>query len=108
MTNNSNDKPETKNADSKPAEPRLDHNDSLFGSGGGEETAKRLSELAGINVALLGKVPFSPDLRTGGDSGKPVVAEHPESAAAIVINEITDQLIVRSKSLLGVRLGLAT
>ena len=81
---------------------------SLFGNGGGEETARRLSELVGTDVPLLGKIPFSPDLRTGGDSGKPVVYEHPESAAAIVINQITDQLVLRSKSLLGVRLGLAT
>jgi len=88
--------------------PKCGESISLFGSGGGEETARRLSELVGTNVPLLGKIPFSPDLRTGGDTGKPVVAEHPESAAAIVINEITDQLIVRSKSLLGVRLGLAT
>ena len=88
--------------------PKCGESISLFGSGGGEETARRLSELVGTNVPLLGKIPFSPDLRTGGDTGKPVVAEHPESAAAIVINEITDQFIVRSKSLLGVRLGLAT
>jgi ATP-binding protein involved in chromosome partitioning len=81
---------------------------SLFGNGGGEETARRLSELVGTDVPLLGKIPFSPDLRTGGDSGKPVVYEHPESAAAIVINQITDQLVLRSKYLLGVRLGLAT
>ncbi len=81
---------------------------SLFGSGGGEETARRLSELAGIDVPLLGKVPFSPDLRTGGDNGAPVVVQFPESAAAKSVNAIVDQLVVRKKSLLGVRLGLAT
>jgi len=81
---------------------------SLFGSGGGEETAKRLSELAGIDVPLLGKVPFSPDLRTGGDNGAPVVVQFPESAAAKSINAIVEQLVVRKKSLLGVRLGLST
>jgi ATP-binding protein involved in chromosome partitioning len=81
---------------------------SLFGSGGGEETAKRLSELAGINVALLGKVPFSPDLRTGGDNGSPVVMQYPDSAAAKSIIAIVDQLVVRKKSLLGVRLGVST
>ena len=81
---------------------------SLFGSGGGEETAKRLSELAGINVPLLGKVPFSPDLRTGGDNGAPVVVEFPESAAAKSVSAIVDQLVVRKKSLVGVRLGLST
>lgn len=81
---------------------------SLFGSGGGEETAKRLSELAGINVALLGKVPFSPDLRTGGDNGAPVVVQYPDSAAAKSIIAIVDQLVVRKKSLLGIRLGVST
>jgi len=81
---------------------------SLFGSGGGEETAKRLSELAGIDVPLLGKVPFSPDLRTGGDNGAPVVVAFPESAASKSVNAIVDQLVVRKKSLLGVRLGLST
>ena len=81
---------------------------SLFGSGGGEETARRLSELAGIDVPLLGKVPFSPDLRTGGDNGAPVVVQFPDSAAAKSVNAIVDQLVVRKKSLLGVRLGLAT
>ncbi len=80
---------------------------SLFGSGGGEATAKRLSELVGMDVPLLGKVPFSPDLRTGGDAGTPVVLEHPNSPASLVINEIVRSLIVRPKSLLGVRLGLA-
>jgi ATP-binding protein involved in chromosome partitioning len=81
---------------------------SLFGSGGGEETARRLSELAGIDVPLLGKVPFSPDLRTGGDNGAPVVVQFPDSAAAQSVNAIVDQLVVRKKSLLGVRLGLST
>ena len=88
--------------------PNCDDMISLFGSGGGEETAKRLSELAGIDVPLLGKVPFSPDLRTGGDNGAPVVVAFPESAAAKSVNAIVDQLVVRKKSLLGVRLGLST
>ena len=81
---------------------------SLFGTGGGEETARRLSELVGTNVPLLGKVPFSPDLRTGGDNGAPVVVQYPESAAAKSIIAIVDQLVVRKKSLLGVRLGVST
>ena len=88
--------------------PHCDDVISLFGSGGGEETAKRLSELAGIDVALLGKVPFSPDLRTGGDAGSPVVVQYPDGAASKAINAIVDQLVVRKKSLVGVRLGLST
>jgi len=80
---------------------------SLFGEGGGEETSRRLSQLVGSDVPLLGKIPFSPDLREGGDAGSPVVVSAPESPSAKAIETIVSQLIVREKSLLGVRLGLA-
>jgi len=81
---------------------------SLFGEGGGIETAARLSTLVGTDVPLLGKVPFSTDLRTGGDNGDPVVISSPESPSAQAITEIAQKLVVRSNSLLGVRLGLST
>ena len=80
---------------------------SLFGEGGGEETARRLTQLIGGDVPLLGKIPFSPELREGGDAGAPVVISAPDSPSAQAINEIVSKLIVREKSLLGVRLGLA-
>ena len=80
---------------------------SLFGEGGGEETSRRLSQLVGSDVPLLGKIPFSPDLREGGDAGAPVVISAPDSPSAQAIDEIIAKLIVREKSLLGVRLGLA-
>ncbi len=80
---------------------------SLFGEGGGEETSKRLSQLIGGDVPLLGKIPFSPDLREGGDAGAPVVISAPDSPSAQAIDEIIAKLIAREKSLLGVRLGLA-
>jgi len=80
---------------------------SLFGEGGGEETARRLTQLIGGDVPLLGKIPFSPELREGGDAGAPVVMSAPDSPSAQAINEIVSKLIVREKSLLGVRLGLA-
>ena len=80
---------------------------SLFGEGGGEETSKRLSQLIGGDVPLLGKIPFSPDLREGGDAGAPVVISAPDSPSAQAIDEIIAKLIVREKSLLGVRLGFA-
>ena len=80
---------------------------SLFGEGGGEETARRLTQLIGGDVPLLGKIPFSPELREGGDAGAPVVISAPDSPSAQAINEIVSTLIVREKSLLGVRLGLA-
>ena len=81
---------------------------ALFGEGGGAETAKRLSLLVGKDVPILGQVPFSPALREGGDTGMPVVVSNPESSAAKVFDEIVARIIVRPKSLVGVRLGLST
>jgi ATP-binding protein involved in chromosome partitioning len=80
---------------------------SLFGTGGGEATADRLSLLVGAAVPLLGKIPFNTALRTGGDSGLPVVLSDPTSAASVAISEIAAQLILRTKSLIGVPLGFA-
>lgn len=80
---------------------------ALFGSGGGEETAQRLTTLVGAEVPLLGKVPFNADLREGGDSGAPVVISSPASPSAQAISEIVEKLVIRKSSLLGVRLGLA-
>jgi ATP-binding protein involved in chromosome partitioning len=81
---------------------------ALFGAGGGEETAVRLSNLVGSDVPLLGKVPFSTELRTGGDDGTPIVIAAPDSPSAQAIYAIAEKLVVRSSSLLGVRLGLST
>ena len=81
---------------------------ALFGTGGGEETAKRLSTLVGRDVPLVGKVPLDISLREGGDSGEPIVWKHPESKAAEQFLEIVDRLAPRKKSLLGVRLGVST
>lgn len=81
---------------------------ALFGEGGGEETAHRLSNLVGADVPLLGKIPFDIALREGGDTGNPVVVAKPESPAALEFEGVIDQLTTRKKSLLGVRLGLST
>jgi ATP-binding protein involved in chromosome partitioning len=81
---------------------------ALFGTGGGEETARRLSVLVGSDVPLVGKIPFDIELRQGGDSGAPIVWEKPDSQAAQQFFSIVDQLAPRKKSLLGVRLGVTT
>lgn len=81
---------------------------ALFGEGGGEETARRLSILVGADVPLLGKIPFDMALREGGDIGNPIVNSAPDSLAAQEFESVVDQLSVRKKSLLGVRLGLST
>ena len=81
---------------------------ALFGTGGGEETSRRLSVLVGSDVPLVGKIPFDIELRQGGDSGAPIVWEKPDSQAAQQFFSIVDQLAPRKKSLLGVRLGVTT
>ena len=81
---------------------------ALFGEGGGEETARRLSTLVGADVPLLGKIPFDIALREGGDIGNPIVNLAPDSVAAQEFEAVIDQLSLRKRSLLGVRLGLST
>jgi ATP-binding protein involved in chromosome partitioning len=77
---------------------------SIFGSGGGEETSRRLSELVGANVPLLAKIPFNAELREGGDAGAPIVLS--DQKAMLIFDGILDQIIIRPKSLLGVRLNI--
>ena len=43
----------------------------IFGAGGGSELAERLE------VPLLGQVPLVPQLREGGDDGRPIVVDRP-------------------------------
>ncbi len=81
---------------------------SLFGSGGGLETAKRLSTLVGADVPLLTSVPFDPALRMGGDDGEPIVLSNPECHSAVAIYSIVDQLMKQRRSLVGVPLSLHT
>ena len=81
---------------------------SLFGTGGGEETAQRLSTLVGAQVPLVAKIPFDGDLREGGDIGEPIIWRRPDSPAAQEFFSIVDQLAPRKKSLLGVRLGVSS
>jgi ATP-binding protein involved in chromosome partitioning len=81
---------------------------ALFGQGGGQETAKRLSQLVGVDVPLLAQISFDIKLREGGDEGLPIVFRDPESDAAKSFFAIIDQLTKRKKSLLGIPLGVAT
>jgi ATP-binding protein involved in chromosome partitioning len=61
----------------------------LFGSGGGERTAKEL------DLPLLGCVPLEMLLREGGDRGVPIVIERPESASAQALIQIAQQIAAR-------------
>ncbi len=61
----------------------------LFGSGGGEKTAKEL------NIPLLGCVPLEIALREGGDRGTPIVIADPESASAKALIAIAEQVAAK-------------
>jgi ATP-binding protein involved in chromosome partitioning len=58
----------------------------IFGSGGGAREATKM------NVPLLGEVPIEPLVREAGDTGRPAVAAHPDSAAAGVFKQIADKV----------------
>ncbi len=58
----------------------------IFGTGGGEKLAKELT------VNLLGSVPINPHIREGGDNGKPIVYQKPDSEEAKKIIEISKNL----------------
>jgi ATP-binding protein involved in chromosome partitioning len=60
----------------------------LFGTGGGGELAARL------DVPLLGQVPLVPELRAGGDAGRPIVAVEPDGEAADVFARIAETIDV--------------
>jgi ATP-binding protein involved in chromosome partitioning len=80
----------------------------LFGSGGGIETAKRLGQLIGAEVPVLGQIPFSSALRNGGDGGAPIVVTQVEDPASVVITQIAEEITLRKRSLLGVNLKIST
>ena len=58
------------------------HRVEVFGSGGGAEVAQRLSRKLGQNVPLVAQIPLDARLRTGGDTGTPVVVSDPQNPAA--------------------------
>jgi ATP-binding protein involved in chromosome partitioning len=78
----------------------------LFGSGGGEILAERLTATVGADVPLLGQIPLDILLREGGDSGAPIVLGRPETPAAIALIAIAGKLASRPRGLAGLKLGL--
>jgi ATP-binding protein involved in chromosome partitioning len=61
----------------------------IFGSGGGEQLAQA------TETPFLGKIPIGAAVREGGDSGRPIVVAHPDSAAARALREIAEKLAAR-------------
>jgi len=69
--------------------PACGHVEHVFGAGGGQRTAIQL------DVPFLGGIPLDPVIVGGGDSGHPVVLQHPESAAAKAFVEIAAGMVER-------------
>jgi ATP-binding protein involved in chromosome partitioning len=67
----------------------------IFGSGGGQKLADELE------LPLLGQIPLYPRVLEGGDNGRPIVIEDPESGAAKAL----DALASKIASTLGVTIG---
>ena len=78
----------------------------LFGSGGGDEVARRLSVGQPAPVPVLAQVPLSLALRSGGDAGLPVVLGAPDDPAARAILELAHRMKTRARGLAGLSLGL--
>jgi ATP-binding protein involved in chromosome partitioning len=54
----------------------------IFGNGGGKRTADELG------VDFLGQIPIDPRIVEGGDAGKPIVVDAPDSLPAIAFTEL--------------------
>lgn len=79
----------------------------IFGSGGGETLAKRLSITMQTDVPLLGNIPLEVALREAGDTGRPVVVEDPENPASKALIDIAGSLIHQPRGLAGRSLGVS-
>jgi ATP-binding protein involved in chromosome partitioning len=76
----------------------------LFGSGGGDEVARRLSasqpDGAGP-VPVLARIPLSIALREGGDTGEPIVLSDPNDPASQAILRVADAVAGGRRGLTG-------
>lgn len=66
--------------------PNCSERHAIFGSGGGEELARR------FKTNLLGQVPLSLAVREGGDAGVPIVIGDPESLHAKAFMQIAENV----------------
>ncbi|MBP1620116.1 MAG: putative mrp protein [Acidobacteria bacterium] len=69
--------------------PSCGHREEIFKSGGGRRTAEQLG------VPFLGEIPIDPAIVVGGDAGEPIVASHPQSAAARAFRDTAETIARR-------------
>ena len=58
----------------------------VFGSGGGEEMAKK------YGLDFLGSLPLDPNVRITGDNGTPIIVSHPDSKISNLFNNIAGKV----------------
>ena len=80
----------------------------LYGSGGGQAVADRLTRAVGAEVPLLGQIPIEQAVRESGDEGTPIVLRDPDSASAVALRAVADKLAIRRRGLAGMSLGIDT
>ena len=61
----------------------------IFSYGGGERAAEKLG------VPFLGRIPIDPAIRSGGDTGHPIVVADPASPQAAAIQDIVQKIIAQ-------------
>jgi ATP-binding protein involved in chromosome partitioning len=61
----------------------------IFGAGGGEKLA------AATGTPFLGGIPMDPNVRIGSDSGRPIVATHPDAPVAQALRGIAQNVAAR-------------
>jgi ATP-binding protein involved in chromosome partitioning len=61
----------------------------IFGSGGGEKLASQ------ADVPFIGAIPMDPSVRTGGDSGRPVVLTDPETPVALALRAVAQDIAAK-------------
>lgn len=61
----------------------------IFGSGNVYKTCKEL------NIPYLGEIPLAPEIREGGDLGRPVIVREPDSPASKAFIEIAEKAAAR-------------
>lgn len=81
---------------------------NVFGSGGGQTVADRLSDDEHGQVRLLGSVPLSPAFAASGDRGEPAVLALPQDPASAEVTRIARALASGGRGLAGRKLPLAT
>jgi ATP-binding protein involved in chromosome partitioning len=64
--------------------------DELFGSGGAADLARAFA------LPVLGQIPIVPDIRVGGDAGRPIVVDHPAHPVSQLYVALAEQVRERS------------